>query len=287
MQKADVDPMISLITTNLPTMSHECNSDIVDVNATWVRIRGGPDGLMQSNRVVLYEAGGARRPLLMATCRLHTRDEYLPRMMLLHGGVLLRSELPVRADEVLWHACVRVAGVSLPMFELFAAVVLRCLGERVDCFQTALALMAALLVVPERFVLQDNATGAPGGVLGTSFATRHISLPKALDPRQLFASRVVRIVRPHYALLIGQFFDAERRHTLVVYLKVVGQVVTNAMLTDSLDSFLPWFALCERAAPLPAPVSLYDFVMEYFREHGWVQLHAASEAADVFRTPKL
>lgn len=262
------------------------STELVDVDVIWVRLRGGPDGLLQSNRVVLFESSGARRPLLAAAGLLHVREKYLPRLMLLRGGVLLRAELPVRPDEIMWHASVRVPGVSLAMFEVFASVVLRCLGDRIDCFQTALAIMSTLLVTPERFVFHDNSNGAPGGMTATSFATRFISVPKSFDPHSFFASKVRRVRKPEYALLIGQFFDSQRR-SITVYYKMVGHVMTNAMLTDSVDSFLPWFALCEQAPALDKPISLYDFTMDYFREQGWVEVHGADEAADLFRTPKL
>lgn len=202
--------------------------------------------------------------------------------MILRGGVVLRSEHPIAPTDVMWHASVRVPGVCLPMFELYCAVLLRCLGDRVDCFQTALAIMSSLLVIPERFVFSDNSAGAPGGIVTALFATRHISVPKSVDPRRYTATRLLNIQKPGYALMIGQFSAAAdpAASPITVYIKMVGQVMTNVTLTDSQDSFLPWFALCDHAPAHPTPVSLYDFVMQYLREQGWLQEHSSDEAAD-------
>lgn len=223
-----------------------------DLILQWIRVRGGRDGMVQTNRVVAVEAAtGAVVQAFGVAFRDHATGEYAARLALLRGAAVRQSEVPA---EVRLHATVALPRANAAMLVVFAALLSRIVMDRIDCQQMASALFGAVLANSDRFSFGPDA-----------HLRQHVSLAKDLDPHAFFATRYRRVFAPsgQYSLQLAVFHEAATERRIVAYVKHVGFAPATVVVSDQPDAYyLGWFAAFENSAPKP-PISLYTFVTDH------------------------
>lgn len=224
----------------------------VDLELQWIRIRGGRDGMVQTNRVVaVHQATGQVVQAFGVGFRDPATGEYAARLALLRGAAVRQSEVPV---EVRRHATVALRAANPAMLVVFAALLSRVIMDRIDCQQMASALFGAVLANSDRFTFGPDA-----------HLRQHISLAKDLDPHAFVATQYRRVFAPsgQYSLQLGVFHEAGTQRRIVAYVKHVGFSPATVVVSDQPDGYyLGWFAAFEKSAA-KAAITLYEFVTDH------------------------
>lgn len=238
---------------------------------TWVELRGGADGMVQSNRIVLRRDPAAwssslppafdERALRFAFmssrgwhARIHVMD---------HGGVA--ADLP-HPETVVHRTVLELHSHACPeMAYLVALLISRALGPKYDCHAMCINIVHALV--------------SPSTVRVELGPNVRVALPmRGMDPRQWYSSKYRLAELQDHLFLYGAFWrDGTEGDSDVpvveVYIKSTG--LSGGQFEDCRIGFgsAHWL----EKVPAQPRVDLYSFFEALFVKRSWLTVAASAK----------